>query len=312
MFSRESENEIELLKARYLTGCRTSIVIRFVKVATALIVFAFLLGSAMQFISQNNERMLRYEKDIQVLRAAIKDRDVAQHIRMKREIADSLESHMAAHKITKRSNRNSSNGEEEYLDRRIAGGITYLRWGRRDCPNQGITRFVYSGYMAAGHYTHTGSGANYMCLHHNVSYTPGKYVEGSQGSSYVYGVEFRDSAWVYQLFDLTSTETNSLQFHSVPCAMCMAEARVSKMMIPGRGDCPKGWHREYAGYIMSSGHSDKHSTEFICVDERPQIVPGTIGNQGGGSLQMVEVQCPSLLCEPFVVGRELRCVVCTL
>ncbi|XP_039258726.2 uncharacterized protein LOC120335300 [Styela clava] len=190
MFARDSENDIGLLGTRYLAGCRTSIIIRFVKVATSLIVLAILLGSTTQFISHNNGRMIRYEKDIQVLRAAIKDRDEAEHSRMKREIADSIKSHMASHVITKRSNRHSSNEEEEYLESNNSGGITYLRWGRRDCPNHGITRFVYSGYMAASYYANTGSGANYMCLHHNVSYTPGKYVEGSQGSSYVYGVEF--------------------------------------------------------------------------------------------------------------------------
>lgn len=80
----------------------------------------------------------------------------------------------------------------------------------------------------------------------------------------------------------------------------------------GRGTCPNNWQLEYRGYIMAGNHGDKHPSEFICVDERPQVVPGTHGEQKGGFLHMVETQCASLLCEPFVAGRELQCAVCSI
>lgn len=84
------------------------------------------------------------------------------------------------------------------------------------------------------------------------------------------------------------------------------------MMIPGHETCPSDWKIEYTGYLMSSHHSDKHSTEYICIDDRPHVIAGTIGDQKGASIYVVETQCNSLLCEPFVAGRELRCVVCSI
>ena len=83
-------------------------------------------------------------------------------------------------------------------------------------------------------------------------------------------------------------------------------------MIPGRDACPIGWTQEYTGYILASGHSDSHSTNYICVDDTPQIVPGSDVDNGGGRLYVVETQCPTFQCGPYVHGRELRCVVCTI
>ena len=83
-------------------------------------------------------------------------------------------------------------------------------------------------------------------------------------------------------------------------------------MIPGRETCPGGWTKEYSGYIFGSAHGHKHSTDYICIDEKPQVVPGSDGAQGGGLMYVVETQCPSLQCGPYVTGRELRCVVCTI
>ena len=83
-------------------------------------------------------------------------------------------------------------------------------------------------------------------------------------------------------------------------------------MIPGNDACPKNWKKEYAGYIMGTSHGQKHSGQYICVDEKPQIVPGSAGAQAGERLYLVETTCPSLQCGPYVQGRELRCVVCTI
>ena len=83
-------------------------------------------------------------------------------------------------------------------------------------------------------------------------------------------------------------------------------------MIPGQAICPSGWSKEYSGYIMSGGHNDKHSSEAICIDDTPEVVPGTNGNNNGAYLYMSETNCISLLCEPYVNLREIRCVVCTI
>ena len=83
-------------------------------------------------------------------------------------------------------------------------------------------------------------------------------------------------------------------------------------MIPGRESCPPHWKKEYTGYIMSEAHIHKHSAPYLCVDDTPQVVPGSDTAHNDGHMYPVETQCPSLQCEPFVHGRELRCVVCTI
>ena len=45
----------------------------------------------------------------------------------------------------------------------VAGGSTYVRWGKEACPSNG-TETVYSGYAAGSHYTSSGAAANYLCL----------------------------------------------------------------------------------------------------------------------------------------------------
>ncbi|XP_078486228.1 uncharacterized protein LOC100183700 [Ciona intestinalis] len=194
-------------------------------------------------------------------------------------------------------------------------GVTYIRWGRRDCPEQVETSLVYHGSAAGGHHTNTGGSTDIICLAGNISYTEervkGGYYSGQQGASHLYGLEYRDAAWVNSLLDYSLTENVAVQFHSVPCVWLLG-GLTRCLMIPGRNECPEGWFLEYTGYIMSSGNTDKHGIRPLCVDDTPQVVPGTQGNQQGASLYMMETACISLLCEPVVAGREIRCVVCTI
>ena len=63
---------------------------------------------------------------------------------------------------------------------------------------------------------------------------------------------------------------------------------------------------------MVEGHSDKHSAQYLCVDDTPDVVIGSVGDQAGTNLYFAETYCPALPCEPFVAGREVRCIVCTI
>ena len=83
-------------------------------------------------------------------------------------------------------------------------------------------------------------------------------------------------------------------------------------MIPGRETCPPDWKKEYTGYIMAGGNGHKRSQPYLCIDDKPQVIPGSDTQNSDGYLYMVETKCPSLQCQPFVDGRELRCVVCTI
>ena len=42
------------------------------------------------------------------------------------------------------------------------------------------------------------------------------------------------------------------------------------------------------------------------------LMIGSVGDQPGSYLQFAETYCPALPCEPFVAGREVRCIVCTI
>ena len=168
---------------------------------------------------------------------------------------------------------------------------------------------MYTGYSGGTHWSHNGSGSNYLCLHQTPEYD--RPVSGSNSArARVYGVE-------YKIFDFPPF--GSQHNHDAPCAVCRVALRGTMVMIPGRMTCPSGWTREYYGYLMSARYSYKR-TEFICFDRNPEVVGGTHDNQAGSTIYPVEVQCRSpdpdnyaggLPCDMFPTGNELSCVVCT-
>ena len=82
-------------------------------------------------------------------------------------------------------------------------------------------------------------------------------------------------------------------------------------MIPGRNQCYKGWTLEYKGYLVAGHHGHAAATEYVCLDDNPDVIPGRHTNQNGALFYMVEGRCGSLICPPYVDGRELTCVVCS-
>nr|CAB3262724.1 uncharacterized protein LOC100182309 [Phallusia mammillata] len=207
---------------------------------------------------------------------------------------------------------NKRTPSENVGDFGLTRGTTYIRWGRRDCPSKDGTQLVYEGYAAGAHYSHVGAGSDFLCLHSDPTYTPGRYIDGWQGTAHVHGVEYRDSSARNVFFDLSLIEEEVLQYQGVPCAVCFVSSP-TKLMIPSRETCPDGWTIEYTGYIMTGGHSDtKHSSSHICVDDTPQAIPATQGNQNGAYLYVAEIGCAhNIPCEPYVSGREITCVVCS-
>ena len=99
--------------------------------------------------------------------------------------------------------------------------------------------------------------------------------------------------------------------HDVPCAVCRSTERVTSMMIPGRHVCYSGWHQEYSGYLMAGYHGHKSGTEYVCVDDDPEMEQGDSRDDNGALLDTVEGICGSLPCPPYVNGREITCTVCT-
>ncbi|XP_078690071.1 uncharacterized protein LOC144921205 [Branchiostoma floridae x Branchiostoma belcheri] len=179
----------------------------------------------------------------------------------------------------------------------FAGGAVYIRWGRKDCANG---RLIYEGF-AAGSKSGSG-GSSYVCLPEEPQW--GNYKDGTQSySAYMYGGE-------YYLYSEVPFGSKTLHYHNVPCAVCHAQNQGSKVMIPGRNTCFRGWREEYHGYLMSSYRSS-NGGQFVCMDEQPQAAFGGHTSQNGALFYPVEAYCGALLCPPYVNGRELTCAVCT-
>ena len=179
-------------------------------------------------------------------------------------------------------------------------GSVYVRWGSHTCPNIGGTVLLYEGRAGNSHWNEDGGGVNYLCMPNDPDYVTEAVRPGVQGWSYIYGVEYEHPA------------PNSAQWdHNVPCAVCHAKQRGSKVMIPAKTYCPKKWTMEYKGYLMTQRHIHPSKATFECVDENLESIAGSAGSTDGGSFFNVEASCNGLQCPPYHAERELTCVVCT-
>ncbi|XP_031564239.1 short-chain collagen C4-like [Actinia tenebrosa] len=198
-----------------------------------------------------------------------------------------------------RPGRNGQLGPRGPRCYRGPGGVQYIRWGRTTCP-WGAT-LVYKGRIGSGNHPDSGGGGFYVCLPENPRY--GRYKDGYQEIAAMYGTEYELSSF--------NPFTRNLHDHDALCAVCYVTTRSAKMMIPATYECPAGWSREYHGYLMTEKWNHGHASNFICVDQYAEAVPGTHANLNGALLYPVEGVCGSLPCHPYVTGRELTCAVCT-
>ena len=99
-------------------------------------------------------------------------------------------------------------------------GAVYVRWGRTTCPSTPGTELVYAGKAGGSHYTHSGGGANKLCLPDNPQYL--SYQSGNQGSGYLYGAE-------YEIY--SSQPFRSMRDHNVPCVVCHSSTRASLLTV---------------------------------------------------------------------------------
>ncbi|XP_053407204.1 short-chain collagen C4-like isoform X1 [Mercenaria mercenaria] len=178
-------------------------------------------------------------------------------------------------------------------------GGTYVRWGRTVCPENAT--ITYKGYAGGSLYSDPGSASNYLCLPEDPQASEKTKDDNTRGSigARVYGAEYQ--------MDFFSG--NILQ-DDVPCAVCESE-RSKILMIPGRTTCYDGWSTEYSG-LLSAGHfSHAAASEFVCLDENPEVLSGGGANENGKLFFLAEARCGSLPCPPYVDGRTLTCVVCS-
>ena len=183
------------------------------------------------------------------------------------------------------------------------GGASYIRWGRTTCPDIEGTELLYSGRAAGAHYTHQGSGANYLCLTDKPEFL--EVTAGEQTHrSLLYGAEYETSE--------VPPAFSSMHDHNVPCAACYTSVRGGKIMVPGTIVCPSSWTREYYGYIMASYYQSHHRSTFECVDVDAESIPGSAANTNGALFYFTEMRdCAGINCPPYTSGVELTCAVCT-
>ena len=158
-------------------------------------------------------------------------------------------------------------------------------------------------------YSSTGGAAEYICLPRDPIW--GYYEDSVQESNAgVHGAE-------YQLYQKTLSnffESNiKMGYDDAPCAVCRAP-RSSVVMIPGRNQCYPGWTKEYHGYLAAGADGNAAASEFVCLDIGAEILTGGAHaqNKNGKVFYLAEARCGSLPCPPYVDGRELTCVVCSM
>ena len=183
------------------------------------------------------------------------------------------------------------------------GGNTFTRWGKKTCPHNG-TVLLYSGYMAGGSYKHTGSPSSYLCLPPDPQW--GQFDDKVQST----GIPISGAEYEFDARDRVKFYGTEIHNQDAPCAVCLT-SRSSVVTIPARNQCYAGWTREYHGYLAAGHHAHAASSDFLCLDERPEILEGGQANVNGKLMYFTEARCDNLRCPPYVNGRELTCVVCS-
>ena len=169
---------------------------------------------------------------------------------------------------------------------------------------------MYHGFTGGSSTGKTGGAAEYLCLPHEPIW--GSYEEEVQSSSAgVYGTEYDLNQRTLSNFFGTNMRH---YYNDAPCAVCRTTRSVV-LMIPGRNQCYAGWTREYHGYLVAGYDSHASASQFVCLDINPDVLTG--GDHGkskidGRTFYFAEARCGSLPCPPYVNGRELTCVVCSI
>ena len=207
------------------------------------------------------------------------------------------ESMVATKSANRHARQAAENCSDSKCDHSSTSVVTYTRWGNSTCPPG--ANVVYSGVVAGSWYSYYGAASDPLCLPQDPQYL--LVQAGNQGYAYLYGAEYKLHS---------SSPINQADDRNVPCALCEVMGYTTKIMIPSRYECPSGWRREYYGYLMAGHQSNRAATQFTCVDESLEQIPGSAATNNGYLFYTVEALCGHFIpCSSD--GYELTCAVCT-
>ena len=191
--------------------------------------------------------------------------------------------------VEERSVKNGTS-EDDKKNKGCPQLVSYIRWGNTTCPYGANT--LYKGTAVGGRYTDKGAASDLMCL----PPTPQRYSYNQHGDAFAFPVEYR-----------TGGVIDHSTCRNMPCALCEAIGKSSKIMIPSHYVCPDGWHKEYNGHIMVGYHTHVGSMYF-CIDEHLEQIRSSGGCDANAQLLY------TVRVEGSYVPRDgyaLSCVVCT-
>lgn len=153
-------------------------------------------------------------------------------------------------------------------------------------------------------FSNTGGAADYICLPEEPEW--GAFDDRDQDNAPgVYGTEYQ-----FHTYNNDAFFGQDLSEHDAPCALCHT-SRSAVVMIPGRKSCYNGWATEYSGYLVSVSPRFPSASNYVCVDARAEVEFGDTENRNGKLMYLVEAECGTLKCPPYVQDREITCVVCS-
>ncbi|XP_062604813.1 short-chain collagen C4-like isoform X2 [Saccostrea cucullata] len=175
-----------------------------------------------------------------------------------------------------------------------ASGV-FVRWGRKDCPSDNETELVYSGFGGGSWYDNTGAAAEFVCLPRDPNLT----TNFTSSGAFMYGAEY------------DTTDFGHKNGDDLPCVVCRRKTQSSVLMIPGKNSCYSGWTEQYHGYLAAGYYNSPAATQYICLDEHPDVLTAGERNDDGKLLVPVQAVCGALACPPYHNNMYLTCAVCT-
>ena len=154
--------------------------------------------------------------------------------------------------------------------------------------------FFHLGVVGGSLYTSTGAAVNALCL----TLTP----------------QFDNATTTHWTASLYGAEYEHIPSHinyDVPCAVCRVPQSTTIMMAATL-TCPSGWTPQYTGHIVAGYPGHNAASEYRCLDGQPENVARSHQDSYGFLLYYTVAQCGSLPCGPYIQGKIITCVVCSM